>query len=90
MNSVGEVAMANHDIDTYSIWIDGREDGVEVNGVHLRRRFSVGDHVSVVNSLAKDWVGGVCFITKLEGSLITVQSRNTKDEVRRSSIMLEF
>src|SRR6266576_1999860 len=90
MNSVGEVMMANHDIDTYSVRIDGREDGLEVEGVHLRRCFSVGDHVSVVNSLANDWVGGVCFIAKLEGSLITVQSRDTKDEVRRSSIMLEF
>src|SRR6266550_3681905 len=70
--------------------IDGREDGLEVERVHLRRCFSVGDHVSVVNSLANDWVGGVCFIAKLEGSLITVQSRDTKDEVRRSSIMLEF
>jgi len=83
MSSVGEVVMANHDSDTYILRIDGREDGVEVEGVHLRRHFSVGDHVSVVNSLAKEWVGGVCFITKLqvEGSLITVQSRDTKDEV---------
>ncbi|KAF8335501.1 hypothetical protein F5887DRAFT_1079142 [Amanita rubescens] len=68
-------------ISTHSVRIDGRKDGVEVEGVHLRRHFSVGDHVSVVNSLAKDWVGGVCFITKLEGSLITVQSHNTKDEL---------
>jgi hypothetical protein len=81
INIEGEVVMANHDHDTYSMRVDGKEDVEEVEGRHLRRRFSVGDHVSVVTSLANGWAGRVGFITKLQGSLITVQSRDTKDEV---------
>jgi hypothetical protein len=81
MNSVGEVVTPNHDIDTYIVRIDGGGDE-EVEGVHLRRHFSVGGHVSVVASSADGWAGRVCFITKLEGSSITVNSSNTKDEVR--------
>ena len=82
MNMEGEVVMANHGDDTYSLQIDGREDIVEVEGMHLRRRFSVGDHVDVVTSLAEGWAGTMGFITKLQGNLITVQSRDMKDEVR--------
>ncbi|KAF8323663.1 hypothetical protein F5887DRAFT_927174 [Amanita rubescens] len=81
MSMEGEVVMANHDDDTYSVRVDGKEDVEEVEGVHLRRRFSLGDHVSVVTSLANGWAGSVGFITKLEGGLITVQSRDTKDEL---------
>jgi hypothetical protein len=80
MNSVGEVVTPNHDIDTYLVRIDGGGDE-EVEGVHLRRHFSVGGHVSVVASSADGWAGRNCFVTKLEGSSITVSSSNAKDEV---------
>lgn len=77
--SSGEILMAYDNNDTHIVRMEGGD--VEVEGMHLRRHFSVGDHVDVIASSASGWAGRVGFVTKKENKVIVVQSKDTKEEV---------